>query len=249
MNDLDALLNQDPAVIERQAQEAEIARAKDNRPPYLTNPTAFTGTWDGKIVEGTETNEKTGQTFPRLEFHFTKCHDFVVKPAQVGQYVDGQDYVVAMRVPDPTDKKLYMKEWGMMQTANKAPLSTFANCEVRLEEQAQQPWKNAFDKESNRAIWKYFYKWTKVGAGAAATPSEPTQEGVAAALGLLLGEGMTEPAFKSAAMVTPGIGKPLMSGGRNDTVLIAKIGDGSWVREMVEAGKVVRDGDVLKVVG
>ncbi len=230
--------NSDQLAKEEEADRED--RERRFRPSWMNQPIEFEGTWGQPARDGEIARDDNGTPIPCWDIPLNDCKFITVDPKDVGRWKDGDVYIWQVAKPKEGGK-LSFSALGMILKASKLPsLPSLMGSRIHLKETVLKP----FSKAENGTR---LYVVKKIGAGAAPAPSEPTQEGVAAALGLLLGEGMTEPAFKSAAMVTAGIGKPLMSGGRNDTVLIEQIGNGSWLEGQVKAGKVVKDGDVFKV--
>ncbi len=239
MNDLDTFTS---AILDEEERKDTEERERKFRPSWMNQPIELEGSWLQPARDGIIARDDGKEGFPCWDIPLNDCKFITVDPKDVGRWKDGDVYIWQVAKPKEGGK-LSFSALGMILKASKLPsLPSLMGSRIHLKETVLKP----FPKAENGTR---LYVVNKIGAGAPAAPSEPTQEGIAAALGLLLGEGMTEPAFKSAAMVTPGIGKPLMAGGRQDSVLVSKIGDGSWLAEQLTTGKVVKDGDVYKVVG
>lgn len=86
----------------------------------------------------------------------------------------------------------------------------------------------------------YYYSVVKIGGGKAAVSTEPTVDGLKAALELLKGDGMTENAFGLAAIKVKAI--------NSDGALVKQIADGSFIKDAIAQGSVVKEGEVLKLV-
>lgn len=102
--------------------------------------------------------------------------------------------------------------------------------------------------DAGKDIWesvtgrRYYYSVESVGKDnvSAASEAKPTEEAIKVALSLLGEDGMEEEDFKGAALRNGSIQK--------DSALMKLIPKGEFITQMIAEGKVIRDGEKLKVV-
>lgn len=215
--------------------KAEQAEAESNRPPFRTSPLEFEGQWDGEM-ELQERYTPNGTLISEWAFAIKDCRFIRVDPKQLGQYHDGETYYLKVGKPKNADRYANT-EFGMMQASVTPKVESFGEVKgkrLHFLEKSRKPWPTA-----ERPT--YYYEVKVMGAAAPAAPTEPTETGIEAALGLLSGEGRTEDSFGLAALKTQGV--------NTDGPLVSMIASGKFLPAMIAAGRVTKDGEVYKLVG